>query len=295
MNVNIIVPGRAVYVNEAVPSDLCEETIKQIETEHEFQSCKINDNYNVEFRTSSEVKISNRNLTNKFWGYIQHYIPQVFDNSQLIGPDHNRVYLLKYEKGQFFKRHYDGFSEDSKGNKSKITVLVYLNTLKDGGATRFYAEPNRNVYLPDSKETFDINPEIGKLLLFEHRLLHEGMPVLEGFKYCIRFNILYSKHQSLKYTNVKMTYNGKEILLTPNRNNKDSRERWNDVCMRPHVFCIKTRFPGFVDTTMGRPPTQEEDFCPNCYEILSLKNDYTECPSCKSPIEFINEDLRKNM
>lgn len=293
MNPHVLVENKAVYVNNAVPDDLCNQTINHIEKEYVFQKCKINNKHDADFRTSSEVKISDPRLTNKFWKHICNYVPTIFDNSQLIGPDHKRVYLLKYVKGQFFKKHYDGFSEDSNGNRSKLTVLIYLNTLKDGGETRFYAEPNRNVHLPGFQETIDVKPEIGKLLIFEHRLLHEGMPLTDGFKYCIRFNILYSKYQSLKYTTAKMNFDGKEILLTPDRNNKDAKARWNDVCMRPHVFYIKPRFPGFVDTSMGRPPTREEDYCPNCYEILSLRNNYKECPSCKSPVEAIIEELRK--
>lgn len=295
-SVNTIVPNRAVYVNNVIPADLCEETIQKIETTHKFQSCKLNDNYDQVMRNSSEVKISDTNLTNKFWTYIAEYIPIMYDNTKLIGPDYNRVYLLKYEKGQFFKRHYDGYSEDSNGNRSRLTVMVYLNSVKNGGSTRFYRE----------SDVCDVIPDVGKLLIFEHRLLHEGMQVLEGFKYCIRFNILYQNAfemisnatalpttNGLKYTNVKMSFQNQEIILTPNRNDKMSKARWDDVCLRPHVFQIKHEFPGFVDTTMGRPPTWEEDFCPNCYEILPIKNDYQKCSGCSSVIEHINKEQRK--
>ena len=36
-------------------------------------------------------------------------------------------------------------------------------------------------------------PELGKALIFEHRILHEGVQVEEGSKYVLHTDIMYGK------------------------------------------------------------------------------------------------------
>jgi len=280
---NVIIPNRAIYVNECVPKEICEKTVKKINEEKSFKVCHFNNEINLDYRDSSEVKIEDVELTKEFWKYIEKYIPDSYDGFKLVGPDFRRVYLLRYFTGQFFKKHYDGFSEDEKGNKSRITAMIYLNDMDDksGGATRFY---------PSGFENIDVVPKMGRFVAFDHRILHEGMPIVQGYKYCIRFNILYENSlffenpapNGLKYSSVRTVINKNGIELTPNKNDKKSKDRWFEVAMRPHEFQIEPCFPGFVDTTMGRPPTLDEDYCPNCYEILPLKNNYKNCSGCCS-------------
>jgi len=296
---SVIIENRVIYINKCIPDNLCIETVYRIENEKIFKLCNFGETVNLNYRNSSEVKIEDKKITDSFWDYIQKYTPKTYDGYKLVGPDFKRVYLLRYFKGQFFKKHYDGFSEDGNGNRSKLTAMVYLNTMNvdTGGATRFYAEPCKNVILTNLNSTMDILPEIGKLVIFDHRILHEGMPILDGYKYCIRFNILYTnsleyenpKPNGLKYKEAKMIlYDKTEVLLTASQNNKKSKDRWFEVSMRPHVFQIEKCFPGFVDTTMGRPPTWEEDYCPNCYEILPIRNNYINCSGCCTPITCVN-------
>jgi len=379
------ISNRAAVVNKAVPASLCEETVGLIEKESVFKPCQYNSDINIQYRDSSEVKIEDKKLTHKFWEHIKEYIPSVCEGEKLVGPHYSRVYLLRYFEGQFFKKHYDGYSQDSKGNVSKLTVMIYLNDMDEslGGATRFYSEPGRNIRFSHPYQdypVFDVLPRIGSMVMFTHQLLHEGVPILKGYKYCIRFNILYtnsntkkslavsrvkenrlkvssipypnqSKYQrtsetdtdipefrvkenrlkvssipypnptkyrrtsetdtsvqkfqdipkfkspnsnGLKYKQTKMLlHDGMEVTLSSDLD-KVSRNRWLDVSMRPHVFIVRrSDFPGFVDNTIGRPPTWEEDFCPNCYEILPLRNTYTNCSGCCYPVVEIDESRRR--
>jgi len=108
-------------------------------------------------------------------------------------------------------------------------------------------------------------------------------------KNCEMFSFVGSN--GLKFMDVE--YKGE--WLSDDLENKESMHRWNEVSRMEHVFRIETRFPGFVDTSMGRPPTDAEDYCVNCYEILPLDTDYKNCSGCLSKIISTNENLRQKL
>jgi len=96
---------------------------------------------------------------------------------------------LKYEaaKNHYFKPHYDGcFARKDSNERSFLTIQIYLSdNLTTGGATRFLA-CNQDV------PSVDIQPEKGLVLVFDHRILHEGCPLVEGTKYTIRSDVMYA-------------------------------------------------------------------------------------------------------
>ena len=95
----------------------------------------------------------------------------------------------------------------------------------------------------------------------------------------------------LKYTTVTFKcHDGKYISLTPN-DDRASKDRWNDVLSRPHVFQI-SKEPN-INGTMGRPPHWNEDYCPNCYEILQIVRDYKHCSGCLQPMISIDRKRRE--
>ena len=123
---------------------------------------------------------------------INKYIPPVFNNKKLIGIDKNTFYLLSYKPGQFFKPHKDGCSQDSFGNKSLITALLYLSN-PIGGDIRFYNEHEKGIVFTSDTNFIDIKCNKNTLILMWHDIKHESLPVLKGVKYVLRFNILYEK------------------------------------------------------------------------------------------------------
>lgn len=68
---------------------------------------------------------------------------------------------------------------------------TYLNDAStdeglEGGATRFWA--------PNKKAWIDVEPKIGRVLVFQQRMLvHSGEPVTGGVKYTIRTDLMYEK------------------------------------------------------------------------------------------------------
>ena len=77
------------------------------------------------------------------------------------------------------------YLRDDKSEVSKITVQLYLNQSFEGGETTFLGGANE-------KEA--VIPKIGSVLVFEHRLLHEGSILLSGIKYAIRTDVMYTYH-----------------------------------------------------------------------------------------------------
>ena len=90
-----------------------------------------------------------------------------------------RLRVYRYEPGQKHRMHWDTEYE-VEGGVSKITVVLYLNENYSGGRTSF----------PELEQ--DIEPKIGRALLFQQRVLHEARSVEEGSKYVLRTDLIYS-------------------------------------------------------------------------------------------------------
>ena len=181
---NTIIPNQAVVVKKAVDEEFCKAVISNYPNTN-YTKCNLNGTLNPIYRNSSEIKITNQDLIRSLWNQVKHYVPEKCNGKKLVGMHKSLVYLLKYTKGQFFSKHSDGNSTDSKSNVSLITGIVYLNTVEKsgGGGTRFYY----------NNEIYTVQPEIGDFLYFVHKLVHEGMKIKKGYKYAVRFNILYKK------------------------------------------------------------------------------------------------------
>ena len=100
-----------------------------------------------------------------------------------------RLRFMKYNKGHFFAPHEDiaftrgpEFGERA-GEKSHITVMIYLNEKFKGGTTRFVC----------GSRYYDVKPRKGSALVFDHNLLHAASLVTKGFKYSLRTDIMYKE------------------------------------------------------------------------------------------------------
>ena len=88
------------------------------------------------------------------------------------------------EPGQFYTVHgdYAAYSDRQVAGPRILTVFLYLNTVEEGGATRF------------DWSNLTVTPQLGRIALWpnvldqdpsqrEERTFHEAMPVVEGVKY----------------------------------------------------------------------------------------------------------------
>jgi predicted 2-oxoglutarate/Fe(II)-dependent dioxygenase YbiX len=99
-----------------------------------------------------------------------------------------RLRLYRYDIGQQFDWHRDGYFQRPNGERSFFTFMVYLNDDFDGGATS----------LSDDGFGFPggmlrITPAKGMGLLFHHPILHRGDPVTTGHKYVLRTDVMYRR------------------------------------------------------------------------------------------------------
>jgi prolyl 4-hydroxylase len=94
--------------------------------------------------------------------------------------------FYRYGAGHFFKKHRDT-SEKKLNGFSRITILLYLNTVElgDGGCT------NLVDFILSNK--ISVQPVQGRLLMFDHCIMHEGEILNSGEKYLIRTDLIYSK------------------------------------------------------------------------------------------------------
>jgi prolyl 4-hydroxylase len=89
-----------------------------------------------------------------------------------------------YRPGDQFSLHTDTglFYDRKRGEKSRWTLLIYLNDNFDGGQTTFFTDTG--------KEVVRIQPRAGRALLFDIDLWHRGEEVRGGEKMWIGCEII---------------------------------------------------------------------------------------------------------
>jgi len=130
-------------------------------------------NVNKSARSSKNVYF--QRSENKLISMIENKVCEIFklDKNQL-----EPLQIVKYDKGNEYKLHYDYFDENSDqiSNQRIYSILIYLNDLKveDGGSTYF---PLYNVRIrPEKgKAVYWLNKNGDKLNTMS---LHAGEPVL---------------------------------------------------------------------------------------------------------------------
>lgn len=134
-------------------------------------------------RDNSRFMIDVPDLADQLWQRARPFIAERDDDWRAVGLN-ERFRFYRYDPTQKFALHYDGFFRRDDGDQSQLTFMVYLNDEFQGGETRFYDE-NRELHV-------SVRPQRGKALVFAHRQLHEGAPVIEGRKYVLRTDVMYT-------------------------------------------------------------------------------------------------------
>lgn len=125
-------------------------------------------------------KFIDTTLTEVFYNKLMKH----FEPSDLLVRPNNLIMTGHYEEGEQFNLHTDTglyYNRNTK-EKSRWTLLIYLNEDYEGGHTQFY-DDSWNL-----RET--IKPEKGKALLFDIDLWHRGDNIKIGKKYWIGCEII---------------------------------------------------------------------------------------------------------
>ncbi|XP_033639086.1 uncharacterized protein LOC117299646 [Asterias rubens] len=136
-------------------------------------------------RNNFRCIIDSEEIAHAFWERITEFIPQTmgkFGSTKIALNE--RLRFLRYVPGEYFKPHHDGIYQRDNGEASLITVQIYLNEGFQGGSTTFLSM--------DEFERVECVPKTGRVLIFEHRIYHEGSLLKKGKKYAIRTDVMYT-------------------------------------------------------------------------------------------------------
>jgi hypothetical protein len=128
-------------------------------------------------RNNSRVMIDDPELAERVWDRASPYVPTTLAGHRALGVN-ERFRFYRYDPGQTFRWHRDGYFKRPNHERSRLTLMVYLNDGFEGGETRF--------------ERALIKPVKGTALFFIHHLLHEGAEVKRGRKYVLRTDVMYT-------------------------------------------------------------------------------------------------------
>jgi prolyl 4-hydroxylase len=132
-------------------------------------------------RNNARVLLQDPALAATWWTWAQPFVPTHLDGCEAVGL--NECFrFYRYDVGETFAPHYDGYFRRENSERSRLTFLVYLNEACEGGETGFYR--------PDGTPRFSVQP-CGKALVFAHRQLHDGKMVFQGRKYVLRTDVMY--------------------------------------------------------------------------------------------------------
>jgi predicted 2-oxoglutarate/Fe(II)-dependent dioxygenase YbiX len=140
-------------------------------------------------RNNDRVILDNPALAAALWDRLRPFVPAKRGTGWHAAGLNERFRFYRYDPGQQFDWHFDGYYERSPREQSALTFMVYLNAGYEGGMTEF----NFRLYggLTDADPVTRVVPEAGMALVFAHRILHRGAPVTSGRKYVLRSDVMY--------------------------------------------------------------------------------------------------------
>lgn len=122
-----------------------------------------------------------------------------------------RFRFYRYADGDYFATHTDGSWPGSRvidgelvhnaynDRWSQLSFLLFLSADFEGGATRFYVDPDdpmQPASNPETASNIDVRTPLGAALCFPHGVhplhcLHASQPISSGVKYIIRSDVLF--------------------------------------------------------------------------------------------------------
>lgn len=139
----------------------------------------------MDYRNNQRVVFKNQEIADFLWERVADFIPANEDRNAVGCNEMLRFY--RYDAGQQFDWHQDSPYERDNGEISLWTLVIYLNEDFEGGETSF-----EDSYSDESFDAFSVSPKTGTALFFDHDVHHKGEPVLDGRKYVLRTDVMFS-------------------------------------------------------------------------------------------------------
>ena len=196
----------AFILDNVLTEDECLDLIKTTEDqgyEDVVENWRRND-----VRDSQRCIIDSVEKAGWLWSHIKEYIPETWKDKKVVGLN-ERLRFLKYSSGQYFKSHKDGSYRRPDGSEqSFITIQLYLNEGFEGGNTTFLSR--------SGGQDVGVVPRTGRVLVFQHDILHEGSLLVQGTKYTMRTDIMYQIKPG-KFSRVKAYGSGSGQVIPISR------------------------------------------------------------------------------
>jgi predicted 2-oxoglutarate/Fe(II)-dependent dioxygenase YbiX len=136
-----------------------------------------------ELRNNSRVIWDRPELAEEWWGRMgAHCFELPGWEACGLNP---RFRAYRYESGERFALHADGAWRSPEGERSFLTLLLYLNEDYVGGETAIEAR--------SGGELLRLPIRQGSLALFWHSLRHESQLLVDGRKYVLRTDVMYRR------------------------------------------------------------------------------------------------------
>ena len=136
-----------------------------------------------QLRNNARAFLEDAALAAALWGRLAPVLPACRPGWAACGL-HERFRFYRYDTAEQFAPHLDGCVSRDTGEESKLTFMIYLSDVEEGGETVFFT-PNGD------QQRFAVRPIAGKALAFEHLQLHAGASVVRGRKYVLRTDVMY--------------------------------------------------------------------------------------------------------
>jgi prolyl 4-hydroxylase len=133
-------------------------------------------------RDNNRIISDDPELATHLWERAKPFLPADWFGWAPVGFNERWRYY-RYDVGQKFDRHTDGYFERPSGERSQFTFMIYLNDGFEGGSTDFY----------HTRPPLQVVPVRGLALVFAHKQLHAGTPIRNGRKYVLRTDVMYRK------------------------------------------------------------------------------------------------------
>lgn len=137
------------------------------------------------YRNQDRVIRDAPQLADDLFRRLRPHLPERMGQLRLVGLNH-RLRLYRYSPGQRFEPHMDHWYRPSDRQITLHTVLAYFNDDFDGGETVFQEQFDRTIV-----------PRAGMVAVFQHKLRHEGRPVVRGIKYAMRSDVIYEADEPI--------------------------------------------------------------------------------------------------
>jgi len=135
-----------------------------------------------DIRDNTRVMVDDHALAEMLWERARPFLPAKLAGMEACGFN-ERFRYYRYDVGQRFAPHLDGYFARDNGERSLLTFMVYLNDDFEGGETNFFTS--------FGGIRVSVRPRKGMALVFRHQQLHEGAPVTSGRKYVLRTDVMY--------------------------------------------------------------------------------------------------------